>query len=395
MLGNDLGGFAGAGHGRGNNKVKGKELARRIASICRLALPKLGKRRLVRAGNNMIGVGLALPVAKKIEVLHVASVYHSGARVARIIFLQCNSGVKQINLAPGRYIIAVSGGVDSMVLLDILRQLPDVSLVVAHVDHGIRKDSYVDKTLVEHVAMSHNLEFTTIKLALGEGVSEDKAREARYKFLRHTMQARHASAIITAHHKDDVLETAILNMLRGTGWRGLSSLRSGGDMLRPLLEVSKTEIMAYAQKYNLAWREDSTNVDLRYARNYIRHKLLPRMPQLARQNLQEIIVRQNQLAMHIDQAINDWLAENATLLKTRATLPRYQLIMLPDNVAHEVLQAVLRQTIGKSLPRPLVSKMLLFAKVAKAGKCLQLDANRQVRVTRREMIVEPRENVVS
>lgn len=298
-------------------------------------------------------------------------------------------------IPPGTYVIAVSGGVDSMVLLDVARRLPDVSLVVAHVDHGIRPDSHMDRELVAGVAMSHNLPFESIQLHLGPEASEEAARHARYDFLRHIKNHYAADAILTAHHKDDLLETALINLIRGTGWRGLSSLRSAGDIVRPLLEVSKAELRAYAHARALEWREDSTNTDLRYLRNMVRLRLLQKVSPSAKKQFEEIIVRQNRLTEQIDVAVAAWIARYVQIIKSTATLPRYQIIMLPPNVAHEVFQGVLRRTSGKSLPRPLVDKAILFCKVAKDGKIMPLGNHLQLRVIRREVIVEPRENVVS
>src|SRR6266498_879340 len=181
-----------------------------------------------------------------------------------------------INIAPGKYVLAVSGGVDSMVIFDMLRRKPDVELVAAHVDHGIREDSYKDEHLVRSVMMSHNVTYETINVLLGSKASEEMARKARYDFLRHICDKYNIHTIITAHHQDDLLETVLINMLRGTGWRGLGSLRSTPAILRPLLHVPKADILQYARAHSIKWREDITNNDQRYLRNYIRHNLLPR-----------------------------------------------------------------------------------------------------------------------
>ena len=87
------------------------------------------------------------------------------------------------------------------------------------------------------------------------------------------MKDHDAAAIITAHHQDDVIETSIFNLLRGTGRKGLTSLRSSNGLIRPLLGVTKNQIQQYAVEHNLTWREDSTNAQLKYSRNKIRHKL--------------------------------------------------------------------------------------------------------------------------
>src|SRR5690606_31809517 len=100
-----------------------------------------------------------------------------------------------------------------MALLDMLRQQPQLQVVVAHFDHGIRPDSTEDRRLVQQVAASHGLQFVYHNGSLGSGASEDLARRARYDFLHKLRMATNAKAIITAHHQDDLLETAVYNML--------------------------------------------------------------------------------------------------------------------------------------------------------------------------------------
>src|SRR6185436_20114617 len=126
----------------------------------------------------------------------------------------------KISVRPGKYVVAVSGGVDSMVLLDLLRQKPKLELVVAHFDHGIREDSAQDRKLVQRIAKAYGLPFVHAKGNLGPKAGEALAREARYAFLRQVQADHDAKAIITAHHQDDMLKTAIMNLLRGTGRRG-------------------------------------------------------------------------------------------------------------------------------------------------------------------------------
>jgi tRNA(Ile)-lysidine synthetase-like protein len=312
-----------------------------------------------------------------------------------MIFYGVITDVISVNLKPGVYVVAVSGGVDSMVLLDLVRRLTDVELVVAHVEHGIRSDSVEDAELVRRVAMSHNLSFEMTQLDLGKDASEEEARNKRYAFLREVCKKYNASAILTAHHKDDLIETAIINMLRGTGWRGLSSLRSAGDVIRPLLAVSKSEIREYAEEQSLTWRHDSTNDDMRYLRNRVRQELLPKMSNESRLKFYEYIVRQNELTEQIDHEATKWLAQNNLLDSPVLALPRYQLIMMPQNVAHELLQTVLRRKVGKSVPRPLAHRALLFVHVAKPHRTFPIGPSWQLRALPREVIVEQRPGMVS
>jgi tRNA(Ile)-lysidine synthase len=298
--------------------------------------------------------------------------------------------VISIDIDSGKYIVAVSGGVDSMVLLDLLRKRSDLSLVVAHFDHGIRSDSRQDRELVARIATSHNIPFEYEEGRLGLGASEELARTARYDFLRHMCKKYNASAIITAHQRDDLLETAFINVLRGTGWRGISSLRSVKNLLRPMLHISKAEIREYAASNSIVWREDSTNNDASYLRNHVRNSYLRHASESQREKMYEYIVRQSELTDLIDDATATWIRVYAKQISESTTLPRHQLIMISSHVAHELLQAVLRQKSGKSLERPVVERALLFCKVAKHGKVFQLDSRLQLRIDRGDVIVELR-----
>ena len=167
-----------------------------------------------------------------------------------------------------KYVVAVSGGVDSVVLLDILSKQPDLELIVAHFDHGVRFDSGIDAIFVAGLAKKYGLKFELKREELGPDVSEDVARTRRYDFLR-SVAKKHNAQLVTAHHADDVIETIAINLLRGTGWRGLAVLDS--DVVRLLTGVKKSEIIDYANDHKLMWHDDSTNFENKYLRNRVRH----------------------------------------------------------------------------------------------------------------------------
>ena len=181
-----------------------------------------------------------------------------------------------------KYILAISGGVDSVVLLHKTMAHhsseggSNVSFIVAHFDHGMRPESADDAEFVRKLAESYGLEYAMERAELGESASEEQARNARYAFLSRVMVDNKAHGIVTAHHQDDVLETMVSNILRGTSPRGLRgfTLRS---IIRPLLHVPKSDIMAYADTHSLQWRQDSTNDDTTYTRNYIRKHVMPQL----------------------------------------------------------------------------------------------------------------------
>ena len=263
-----------------------------------------------------------------------------------------------IIVKPGRYVVAVSGGVDSMALLHLLTKQPGLELIVAHFEHGIRDDSDQDRELVQKTAEQYGLPFVFARGGLGKGASEAAARSARYAFLRETMAHHRARAIITAHHQDDLIETALINMLRGTGPRGLG-MRSGGDVLRPLLHIPKNELQRYARTHRLEWREDSTNADERYLRNYLRRRVLPRLQPAARRELTKRITETAVLQAAIEH-------ELAPYIEGRQ-LDRQWFIMLPYGVSAEAMAGWLR-THGAQFDRKTIHRLTVFAKTAVPGK---------------------------
>ncbi len=258
--------------------------------------------------------------------------------------------------------VAVSGGVDSMVLLDVVRQLPGVLLTVAHFEHGIRADSDEDRKLVEQTAKRYSLPFAYEHGNLGPNASEARARTARYDFLRRVQQQTGAAAILTAHHRDDVLETAIFNLLRGTGRKGLAPLGPNAGPIRPFTHIYKKELMAYARKHHIAWREDSTNSDETYTRNYIRHTIIPRLNEQQKQLLTAHISRAEQSNQVIDRLLD------ALLAPTENQLARGWFIMLPHQVAREVMATWLRQNGCRDFDRKEIERLVTAAKVALPGK---------------------------
>lgn len=292
----------------------------------------------------------------------------------------------QVDIQPGKYVIAVSGGVDSMVLLDIARQLPGVALVVAHVDHGIRPDSHKDRQLVEAAAQRYGLPFVCEEAHLGASASEAQAREVRYAFLQRMVDAHGAHGILTAHHQDDVAETAILNLLRGTGRRGLASLRSGDMLLRPLLHVSKQAVKEYARLHTIAWREDSTNLRDDYLRNYIRHYLMPRLGSAGRTQLLVHIEKAESLNPDIDQLLLKDLQHH---VRDKALDKRW-FIMLPYNVSCEVMAAWLRSNNIRQFDRKTIERLVIAAKVAWPGRVSDINAAYLLKVDKAALQLIPR-----
>lgn len=189
-------------------------------------------------------------------------------------------------------LLAISGGVDSVCLLHMYKDDPEV--VVAHFNHGTRPSADDDEKFVRKLAKEYGKKIVVGRAELGANVSEEKARAVRYDFLKDASKKNDYANIFTAHHLDDLIETIAINLVRGTGWRGLAPFQAArinhpffGDFGhcgyssiadfvngRHTEPMFKTDILEYAAENNLTFREDPTNHEDNYLRNRIREKLL-------------------------------------------------------------------------------------------------------------------------
>lgn len=278
-----------------------------------------------------------------------------------------------------KYILAVSGGVDSVVLLDMLvcGAFPADGLVVAHFDHGIRSESAGDAEFVRELAEQYGLPFETKREELGAGASEELARDRRYAFLREVAK-KHEAKIMTAHHADDVVETIAINLIRGTGWRGLAVLDSP-DIERPLLGMTKMELLAYAKTHELQWREDATNTDTNYLRNAVRRRL-QNLDEQSKQLLRAYHKRQLFLRKEVDN--------EAISLLGASPYSRYFFTGVHDTAALELLRAVLMRETGRGATRPQLARALLAIKTYGSGKRHEIAEGVTLRFTQTQFIVE-------
>jgi tRNA(Ile)-lysidine synthase len=273
----------------------------------------------------------------------------------------------KVTVPKGEYVVAVSGGVDSMVLLDLLRKNKNLDLTVAHFNHGIRNDSSEDENLIRAYCQKHSIAFATTEGKLGKNTSEAVARKARYVFLRKVQKKTKSTAIITAHHKDDLLETAIINIIRGTSRRGLSSLKSTPNIIRPLLNFSKKDITAYAKNNHVPWREDSTNEDEKYLRNYVRKNI---SPNLKESSLNDVINKQNRL----NELIKPILKQTTAHIKDgKDKIIRTKFINLPNDISNEVIRELLEEFARDSINKKTINKIVHFIKTAKNNSSLDIN----------------------
>ena len=273
-----------------------------------------------------------------------------------------------------KYVVAVSGGVDSVVLLDILVKSSQYGLVVAHFDHGIRDDSADDARFVKGLADSYGLPFEMRREELGANAGEELARTRRYEFLQQAVDKHEAAWIATAHHMNDIAETIAINLTRGTGWRGLAVLNRN-DVIRPLLNMTKKEIIEYALQHNLEWCEDSTNQSDTYLRNRLRRKITD-----------EALVRALADLRNKQVALKDQVYEE--LMNVIGYLPppysRYFFSQIEEVSATECLQML---TFAR-LTRPQTERLLLAIKTQKPGSKYDAGAGIKVHFTTRHFSLE-------
>lgn len=193
--------------------------------------------------------------------------------------------LQKSNLLPPKsnLVVAVSGGVDSVAMLDLLNELRpiwDWRLSVAHLDHKTRQDSVGAAELASQLAESYGLPFYLGQLD-GSQASEAALRKKRYEYLESVADGVKADYIVTAHHLDDRIETSIFNTIRGADRDGMTAMKPlRGRVARPLLPFSKGQISTYALVKELPYQEDSSNADVSYSRNFVRHVVLPHATEL-------------------------------------------------------------------------------------------------------------------
>jgi tRNA(Ile)-lysidine synthetase-like protein len=277
-----------------------------------------------------------------------------------------------------RYLVAVSGGIDSVVLLDQLAANTANELIVAHFDHGIRQDSADDARFVAGLAAHYGAQFVSRREELGSQASEEQARRRRYAFLR-TVAKEHQAIIITAHHADDVIETIAINLQRGTGWRGAAVLHTPG-ILRPLLTMTKAEIRSYAFENRLEWVEDSTNASDKYLRNRLRQRVASTLSTTQKAALLALWRRQLELRAKIDSELAAYCEQQE--------FSRHYLTQVDEQAAAELLRAAIVSRTQLSPTRPQLSRAILAIKTAQPHTTFELGGGVRLLFNVRTFIVE-------
>ena len=259
-------------------------------------------------------------------------------------------------LSSGQTLVAaLSGGADSVAMLSVLAGISrehGFGVVAAHLDHALRQDSREDVAFCSELCQRLNVPLKTARIDVRARASrqglEAAAREARYAFLREVRQRHAASAIAVAHTRDDQAETVLLRLLRGAGRLGLTAMQPrAGDIVRPLLAVSRPDVLAYLEEQGLSWREDSSNANRSFLRNRVRWELLPYLETRFNPRIRELLTTMARLLS--DE--QDVLAPLGEQLFARAARHEDGAVLLARAALAEAPRAVARLAIRNALTR--------------------------------------------
>ena len=257
----------------------------------------------------------------------------------------------------------------------LLAMYAHADIVVVHIDHGTRKSSAEDADFVRQKCQELGVKFYKTKLGLGEGVSEELARKKRYEFLK-IIQEKEGGILCTAHHLDDVLESIAINLIRGTGWRGLTPFY-GDELVRPFIisKMWKRDVLKFAGEQNICFRQDPTNYEADYLRNRVREKMAE-LDETARVDIIKLFEKQNELRRKIEKLV----AELAKQTVVGKNFHKKELFLVTDEkVVLEVLREICLMH-GHSLTRKQLKDFLAAIRTYAPHKKFNLPKNHFVTI---------------
>ncbi len=263
----------------------------------------------------------------------------------------------------GTFIVAFSGGYDSMCLLDVLHKLK-YDLVAVHLNHNWRvQESLAEAKNCENFAKSRKIKFYSEVMPDDIEKTETAAREARYEFFKRCAEKFKSNVVFTAHNFDDNAETVLYRIIKGTGSIGLQGIAENRDIFyRPLLSVKREDIEAYCAKNLLFPNKDSSNYDVKYNRNFIRHEILPLMRKI-NPKVSEALNSLSELAKEDNEIINDCLPKDLNKSKPAGQKKLIQRILCEHNIEYD------KKKIAD------IQKFINENKNSKCGKKMSLSSN--------------------
>jgi tRNA(Ile)-lysidine synthase len=269
-----------------------------------------------------------------------------------------------------RVVVGVSGGADSVVLAHALKKL-GYEIIIAHLNHQLRgADSDADEKFVKDLAKNWGVSYATEKRLIPKTDNlENNAREIRYAFLKDIRQKYKADYAAVAHHLDDQIETVLMHMARGSGLRGQIGIKYQKDRLvRPMLCITRREILNYAEENGLKYRTDESNNDLSYNRNFWRHLVIPylknKIPDLC-EKIKDINKKADIRLENVFKKADSWTKKYLI----DGSFKRAQFNGLTDNIKAEILIHILG---AKDLYATSLGRLMDFIKSGQSGKKIEV-----------------------
>ena len=297
----------------------------------------------------------------------------------------------------GKIICAVSGGVDSMVMAYILHKL-ELNIIIATCNFNLRdKESDKDQQLVEQFCKTNNIDFRTISFNTKTYAKENKlsiqmaARELRYNWFLNLLKVEKADYIAIGHNLNDSIETFFINLSRGTGIKGLTGIKNkNGNVIRPLLFANRDNIYEYARKENIPFREDATNAETKYYRNYIRHKIIPLFQELNPSSFKNF---ENTIAniQNIEEYYRTQITSTIEKLVTKVNLTEQ--IDIQTILNHENKKLILFEWLNqKGFNKDQINNIELSIKKGDSGKIFYSDSHKLHRESDK-LLLEPKNEI--
>ena len=289
--------------------------------------------------------------------------------------------------------IGVSGGPDSVCLFDVLLKLRDVkrlSLFVVHINHCIREEADIEENYVKELCEKNSVSFSSRKVAVEEIAKvqkksvEEVARNIRYDAFNEVLKEVSANKIAVAHNANDNVETVLMNLSRGAGINGLSGIQQrNGNIIRPLLNVTRSEILEYVEKNGLTVFFDKTNSETEYTRNKIRNIIIPEFlninPNFLETALRSIRILDSQRRL-LDEFIDEKYSE---VYISDGVLDKTKFLNLPYDMQPEVLRRMISEFNGNLVDVGFknLSNALNIIKDAQSGRIIEISPKLKIEIS--------------
>jgi len=318
-----------------------------------------------------------------------------------------NKFIEELNEIPlfkkkSKGLIAVSGGVDSVVLLKLFSKIKykyKIEIGIVHLNHSYRKhQSDLDEIFVKDLAKKTGYNFFSTKWkSSSESNWEELARKARYKYFLEIINQENYNWLATAHHLNDQVETLLMRFIQGTSYRGLNGIpKSQNFLIRPLINISKNEILEYANKYKLKFKNDLTNQNTKFLRNRLRKNIIPLISEINPNFLNSINSMKNNF-----NEISNWIDLNIKNFNvTHSKVDRYGYIHIDIKFLKKypmfIQQEIIKSFFSKSINwrKHIWSQLKTFLLSSKTGENLILDNSTNILKDRNKIILSKKKKII-